>query len=207
MADAEELDILTPLTNDDIFSGIVTLTLRPKKGLGPRAYLYTEDENLRLVAEANRSLRKFKIAKYVTDFSAKGPEILGSCQRGRFSGLWAVHYGDEEPRVTAHYLRRLQKRSSKRVVTVTIKDPDGEDLVLTQEDLKARFQLLNLENGVSPIKDSKRNFYLTANGERVFSFAEIERDDEFALRIGAPLNIYEGFCLALTTLFLIDNEC
>ena len=201
-----EVDVFRRLEIGEEFSGAVTLNMKSKRSLHPRAYLYTSDETLMMVAEnRGKNRNSFRVARKAIDFDTDRSEIIGKCGRGIVSGTWKItRAGEENPSVVAEYLRRMQKKSSRRIVNVTIKDGESE-LALTQEDFKAAYpQLVGAEN--EPVPNSKRNFVLTDSGRLVFAFAEMSEDDEFQLKVAAPLSIFEGFCLALTTFFLISNE-
>ena len=201
-----EVNVFRRLEIGEEFSGTVTLNMKPKRSIHPRVYLYTSDEALMMMAEnRGRNQNSFRVARNAINFDRDRSEIIGKCKRAIISGTWKIRRtGEEHPSVVAKYWKRMKKRSSRRVVDVTVKDGESE-VSLTQEDFKVMYpQLVGSES--EPLAHSQRNFVLTDNGRLVFAFAEMSEDDDFQLKVAAPLSIFEGFCLALTTFFLVPNE-
>lgn len=205
----EKAQILSPCSQDEQFVGIFVRKRKTKSGK-PRYYLYDKpNEDLILCAD-EETPTKYVISQSSTDISESNEFFVGNLIGNKKDCQWIgydctdteVSPPREQIRITYAKASDKKQETFRQVSVVVhpeIKLPQKLPIKIGNK------YLMRSPAGIDGIPSQKNMIIESPEGSSAIVFQKCT-DQEFYLAVKKPCSIFQGFCMALSTLKKFGKE-
>jgi len=187
-------EIMNELPKDGVFKGYFSRKIKTKAGV-LKYYLYTEDWKTLVLSAINPYSRNYMVSRSSIEYDEASDSFVGQLLSNSSTNSYNAVDKNGEKKIGIEYKAIANRDRLFRQLNV---------VVPTQKIIKQRLPVL--ENGMWTLHfpehngiPSDKNLIIDYEEDFCFMFEKLEQD-EFYFSVKWPLSIFEGFCLALSTM-------
>lgn len=187
-------DVLKPVPIGEPFRGTVIQKPRTKAGK-EQFYLYDSNEELVMVASEPSSFQ-FVVSQNAHNVIPEGEFYVGTMTGDKSTLTWRISDYTPKDQGSITYMRAKEKDEACRRMSVEI--PPGIRLPQRIPSCVNGRYRLSFPTGVQGLVSEKN--IIVENQERDYcAVFQKEEMDAYVLIVKAPMSLFQGFCLGLTT--------
>jgi hypothetical protein len=192
-------DVISPIPQNKVIKGYFTCKNRSKSGL-LRFYFYDFDsyELLISVEQKTANFDKLEISTSSINFDQSSLYFLGMLKRIKNSLLFQSTLKDsDEPEIIIERLETYSKLLNHKSLKFSIPNiQDRSKITSVSNDLMGNFLIPELKH--FQIEKSEKNYLFNIKDNHLTSLLKLDKYT-FILAASAPLNIFQAFCIAISS--------